>query len=34
MPYDYAKLMNDDLDLGAGTPVLLPTQTGAQISQT
>jgi hypothetical protein len=30
MPYDYDKLMNDDLDLGAGTPVLLPTQTGAR----
>lgn len=29
MPYDYDKLYNDDLDLGSGTPVLLPTQTGA-----
>ena len=30
MPYDYTKLMNEDLDLGSGTPVLLPTQTGAR----
>ena len=30
MPYDYTKLLNEDLDLGAGTPVLLPTQSGAR----
>ncbi len=30
MPYDYTKLLNEDLDLGAGTPVLLPEQTGAR----
>jgi hypothetical protein len=30
MPYDYTMLMNDDLDLGSGTPLLLPTQTGAR----
>ena len=29
MPYDYEKLYNDDLDLGSGTPILFPTQTGA-----
>ncbi len=29
IPFDYQKLFNDDLDLGAGGPVLLPAQTGA-----
>lgn len=29
MPYDYDKLYNEDLDLGSGTPLLLPTQSGA-----
>ncbi len=29
IPFDYQKLFNDDLDLGSGGPVLLPTQTGA-----
>lgn len=28
MPYDWQKLMDDDLDLGSGGPVLLPDQTG------
>jgi hypothetical protein len=30
MPYDYDKLYNQDLDLGAGTPLLLPAQPGAR----
>ena len=29
MPYDWEKLYNDDLDLGSGTPILLPSQPGA-----
>jgi hypothetical protein len=29
MPFDYQKLFDEDLDLGSGGPVLLPTQTGA-----
>lgn len=30
MPYDYDKMYSDDLDLGAGGPILLPSQTGAR----
>jgi hypothetical protein len=29
MPYDYDKLYNEDLDLGSGEPILLPSQPGA-----
>jgi hypothetical protein len=32
MPYDYTQLMNDDLDLGSGAPVLLPTQSAGRFS--
>jgi len=28
MPYDWEKLYDDDLDVGSGTPVLLPSQPG------
>ena len=30
MPYNYDKMYSEDLDLGAGAPILLPTQTGAR----
>ena len=30
MPYNYDKMYSDDLDLGAGGPILLPSQTGAR----
>jgi hypothetical protein len=29
VPYDYERLNNSDADLGVGSPLLLPTQTGA-----
>jgi hypothetical protein len=30
MPYNYDKMYSDDLDLGAGGPIVLPTQTGSR----
>ncbi len=30
MPYNYDKMYSEDLDLGAGAPILLPNQTGAR----
>ena len=30
MPYNYDKMYSEDLDLGAGAPILLPTQSGAR----
>lgn len=32
LPYDYTQLMNDDLDVGSGGPILLPTQSTGQFS--